>query len=332
LKKLAVLAVLLLAAPLSLAVISSGPVASQSGPSALARSEIPPGLLPVYIAASYTCPGLPWQILAGIGFIESGHGEGRVDAATGQVTPPILGPAIDGRPGFAALPDPSSPDGWAHAVGPMQFLSTTFRTWGLVAPDRPPEAVPDPNNAWAAIYSAAHYLCTGHDRLDDIHAAVLRYNHSETYYKAVLAKAIAYGYGAGLPTDGPVGNGSGEAVVAAAMTQLGVPYVWGGTTPGVGLDCSGLVQWAYAQIGIHLPRTTQEQVTVGVAVTVDQLRPGDLVFTQSIRGGGVVVDRGHVAIYTGGGQVIVAPHTGDVVRIRPLQPSSVQASRRVLTL
>ena len=329
-KKLVLLAVVIVAAPLSVALISSGPVESQSGASALARTEIPEALLPVYIAASYSCPGLPWQILAGIGFVESRHGQGRVDSATGQVAPPIIGPAIDGRPGFAALRDPSTPDGWAHAVGPMQFLTTTFRAWGVVAPDRPPAADPDPNNAWDAIYSAANYLCAGRERLDDIHAAVLRYNRSEDYYRNVLAKATEYGYGASLPTDGPVASGSGEAVVQAAMTQLGVPYVWGGTTPGVGLDCSGLVQWAYKQVGVTLPRTTQQQVTTGVAVTVDQLRPGDLVFTRSVRAGGVVVDRGHVAIYAGGGQVIVAPRTGDVVKVRPLRPQTVQAARRLL--
>lgn len=330
-KALAMAAALLIAGPLSLATITSGPIATQSGPSPLARSKIPTDLLPVYIAASLTCPGLPWQILAGIGYIESGHGQGRVDPATGQVAPPIIGPPIDGRPGFATLPDPTSPDGWTHAVGPMQFLTTTFRTWGIVAPDRPPDATPDPNNAWDAIYSAANYLCAGRDRLDDIRTAVLRYNRSDTYYRNVLAKATEYGYGANLPTDGPVAAGSGEAVVAAAMTQLGVPYVWGGTTPGVGLDCSGLTQWAYAQIGIRIPRTTQQQVTAGTAVTVDQLRPGDLVFTRSVRAGGQVVDRGHVAIYTGGGQVIVAPKTGDIIKIRPLQPAAVQAARRILT-
>ena len=328
-RKLAILVVALLASPVALAAISSGPIAAESGPSELAQSEIPGHLLPVYVAASTTCPGLPWQFLAAIGFVESGHGQGRVDPATGNVAPPIIGPAIDGRPGFATIVDRSSPDGWAHAVGPMQFLTTTFRAWAVLAPDRPPDATADANNAWDAIFTAARYLCGIDGRLTDLHAAVLRYNHSEDYWQAVLAKATDYGYGTGPPLGGTLAAGSGEAAVVAALTQVGVPYVWGGTSPGVGFDCSGLVQWAYAQTGVSLPRTTQEQVMVGIPITVDELRPGDLVFTRSVRAGGVV-DRGHVALYAGGGQVVVAPRTGDIVSLRPLLPSAVQAARRIV--
>jgi len=327
-KKLAVLLVALFATPVALATISSGPIDTQSGPSELAQTEIPGHLLPVYVAASTTCPGLPWQFLAAIGFVESGHGQGRVDPATGDVAPPIIGPAIDGRPGLATIVDQSSPDGWAHAVGPMQFLTTTFRAWAVLAPDRP-DTAPDANNAWDAIFTAARYLCGSEEQVTDLHPAVLRYNHSEDYWQSVLSKATAYGYGTGLPLGGTLAGGSGEAAVLAALTQLGVPYVWGGTTPGVGFDCSGLVQWAYAQIGVTLPRTTQEQVMVGIAITVEQLRPGDLVFTRSNRAGGVV-ERGHVALYAGGGQVVVAPSTGDLVSLRPLVPSAVQAARRVV--
>src|SRR3989442_5105057 len=101
-----------------------------------------------------------------------------------------------------------------------------------------------------------------------------------------MSKAADYGLGSGQPIDGTTLHGSGDAVVAAAMTQLGVPYVWGGETPGIGFDCSGLVQWAYAQIGIALPRTTNQQVLVGIAVTnVDELRPGDLIFTRGMNNG-----------------------------------------------
>jgi hypothetical protein len=321
---------LLLLAPVAVAAIASGPMDTQSGATTLAQTEIPADLLGVYVTASYECPGLPWQVLAAIGFVESHHADGRADPTTGQVDPPIIGPAIDGRSGFAAIPDPTSPDGWAHAVGPMQFLTTTWHGWGVVAPDRPPGAVADPNNAWDAIYSAARYLCGGADRLDDLHAAVLRYNNSESYYRTVIDKATVYGLGGGLATDGTLASGSGEAAVAAALTQLGVPYVWGGSTPGVGFDCSGLVQWAYAQIGISLPRVTFDQVLVGVAVDINDLRPGDLIFRRSIRAGGEVVDLGHVALYAGGGLELVAPHTGDVVSLREVQPSAIQAARRVV--
>lgn len=330
LKALGAAAALALGTPIALAAVVSGPTATASAPSSAAVAEIPADLLPVYVAAATTCPGMPWQVLAGIGFVESHHAGGHADPTTGDVSPPIVGPAIDGRPGFAAIPDPSSPDGWAHAAGPMQFLTTTFAAWAVLAPDRPPGATPDPNNAWDAIFTAARYLCSGADHLDDVRASILRYNRSDAYADQVLDKAYEYGLGGPSGSGVPLGGaGTGDAAVAAALTQLGVPYVWGGATPGVGFDCSGLVQWAYAQAGVPLPRTTFGQIDVGVPVSIDHLRPGDLVFSRSVRSGRQVVDMGHVAIYAGAGQVIVAPHTGDVVSIRPLASDRVQAVRRV---
>lgn len=102
-----------------------------------------------------------------------------------------------------------------------------------------------------------------------------------------------------------VSNGNtstAQAIVNAAYSQLGVPYVYGGTTPGVGLDCSGLVQYCHAVAGISLPRTSQAQGGCGVAVSSPQ--PGDLVCYGT-----------HIGIYIGNGQMIHAPHTGDVVKI-----------------
>ena len=165
--------------------------------------DIPPHLLGVYRDAAATCPGLPWQVLAAIGFLESRHGQGHVDPATGDVRPPIMGPPLDGRQGRALIRDPSQPDGFAHALGPMQFLSTTWAAWGRVAPGR--TGPPDVQNAWDAIYSAAAYLCGTEGRVTDVRAAVLRYNHSERYVDDVLAKARAYGYGT---TTGLAGDGS----------------------------------------------------------------------------------------------------------------------------
>jgi cell wall-associated NlpC family hydrolase len=126
---------------------------------------------------------------------------------------------------------------------------------------------------------------------------------------------------------GAVVAGSPDAVVAAAMSAIGTPYVWGGASPETGFDCSGLVQWAYARAGVAVPRTTSDQVRVGVPVPADQLAPGDLVFT---RGGRPAHDLGHVAIYVGGGRVIVAPHPGTDVALQQLDSQRVQAARRVL--
>jgi cell wall-associated NlpC family hydrolase len=328
-KKLVALGCVVLVSPVALAALVVSPPGERAErASAVAFQEVPADLLPVYRSAALTCPGLPWQVLAGIGWVESRHARGASDPATGAVSLLIIGPAIDGRPGFAAIPDPSQPDGWAHAVGPMQFLTTTWERWGTVAPDRPPGSMPDPHNAWDAIYSAAAYLCAGQGQVGDLRAAILRYNRSETYVDDVLDKARTYGLGSGETVADVALPGSGEEVVRHAMTQLGVPYVWGGTTPGVGFDCSGLVQWAYRQIGVELPRTTQQQILVGVAVSVEELRPGDLVFTRSDRGS-YTLDYGHVAIYAGGGQEIIAPRSGDVISLRPVQMTNVQAVRRV---
>ena len=92
--------------------------------------------------------------------------------------------------------------------------------------------------------------------------------------------------------------------VRHALTQLGVPYVWGGTSPGVGLDCSGLTQWAYHEAGLDLPRLAQEQ-DLGAAVSQSSLRPGDLA-----------VWDGHVAMVVGNGMMIEA---GDPVQLSPIR-------------
>jgi peptidoglycan DL-endopeptidase CwlO len=94
-------------------------------------------------------------------------------------------------------------------------------------------------------------------------------------------------------------------VVGIAMRYLGTPYVWGGASPG-GFDCSGLVAYAYSQVGVSLPHYTGAQWNVGVPVSRGDLQAGDLVFFDGL---------GHVGIYIGGGQFIHAPHSGDVVKI-----------------
>lgn len=99
------------------------------------------------------------------------------------------------------------------------------------------------------------------------------------------------------------GAADGGAIVAAAVSQLGVPYVWGGTTPGVGLDCSGLTQYCYAQAGISIPRNSEDQASAGRRVPLSEAKPGDILWRP-----------GHVAIYAGGDEYIHEPHTGDVCR------------------
>jgi cell wall-associated NlpC family hydrolase len=89
------------------------------------------------------------------------------------------------------------------------------------------------------------------------------------------------------------------------MRYLGVPYVWGGSSPR-GFDCSGFVMYVFAQIGVSLPHSSYALYGMGIPVSYSQLQPGDLVF---------FAGASHMGIYIGGGQFIHAPHTGDVVKI-----------------
>lgn len=107
-----------------------------------------------------------------------------------------------------------------------------------------------------------------------------------------------------------------SGVVAIARTQLGMPYVWGGASPQTSFDCSGLVQWSYAQVGVALPRTAQQQYDATARISPDQLRPGDLVFYAGTDPSDPDFIS-HVGIYVGGGQMINAPDVGDVVREAP---------------
>lgn len=339
---LAGIVVLALGAVAGLAGIEAADQAvSPSAPSAEALAEIPRGLVEIYQGAATACEGLPWQVIAAIFWAESRHGQGRADPASGDVSPPIVGPALDGRPGFAAIADRSSPDGWAHALGPGQFLPKTWARWARLAPERPQVYRPDPHNIWDAAYTAGAKLCAGAAQMGDLRAAILGYNRSESYYQAVWAKAIAYGMApdgsagvgesGGLPAvPGPARTfvGDPEVVVQAALSQLGVPYRWGGSTPGVALDCSGLVLVAYRAAGIQLPRTTAGQIAVGVEVEpASGLVLGDLLF---FRGGRPTHDLGHVTVYAGDGLMVIAPRTGDVVSLRAVPLHRLQAVRRVL--
>ena len=120
---------------------------------------------------------------------------------------------------------------------------------------------------------------------------------------------------------------TGQAVVADAQKYLGVPYVWGGTNASTGLDCSGLVQDVFADLGVKLPRTSQEQALVGTAVpSLADAQPGDLVFFPG--SDGTASAPGHVGIYIGNGQMIDAPYQGADVRVDPV--GSPTAIRRIV--
>lgn len=162
-------------------------------PSDVAAAAIPPTMLQAYQSSVGACPGLAWTVIAGIGKVESNHAR-HGGATVGDdlvVRPPIIGVALDGRPGVAAIPDTDDGrlDGdpeWDRAVGPFQFIPTTWaRFEDAAGGPRNPHYIPD------GVDAVVWHLCpTG--ELDDLEARLLGYNRSQAYVDAVLAWADTY--------------------------------------------------------------------------------------------------------------------------------------------
>ena len=139
------------------------------------------------------CPGLRWELLAGIGWVESAHGTagGAAVDEDGRVEPPIFGAELDGV-GGAALPigrwrgQWGLTGDWQRALGPMQILPSTFAAWAV---DGEPDGILDPHDIDDAVATAAAYLCGPDHAIADERAALLRYNRSERYVTDVLRYA-----------------------------------------------------------------------------------------------------------------------------------------------
>ncbi|HEY6474790.1 MAG TPA: bifunctional lytic transglycosylase/C40 family peptidase, partial [Acidimicrobiales bacterium] len=252
-----------------------------------------PAMLALYQQAAATCPGLPWTVLAAIGTVESDNGQ-------------------------SDLPGVHSGTNTAGAEGPMQFEPATFEEYGLPVP---PNGVtpPSPYDPTDAVYAAARLLCAnGASGGANVSGAIYAYNHSTSYVQQVLALAQSYAGDGGLgAVDVSATSDAGAVAVEWALAQIGTPYVWGGETPGVGFDCSGLVQAAYAVAGVALPRVAQDQYDATAKLSAGAtLDPGDLVFFGSGPSG---ID--HVGLYVGvvDGQTVMvdAPYTGADVRAEP---------------
>ena len=185
----------------------------------------------------------------------------------------------------------------AGAIGYGQFLPSTWAEYGQGG---------NPYDFHDALPAMARDLCAN-GGAGDPRSALYAYNHAGWYVNRVLAVAIRYGY---VPPGSALNR-----VLTVARAQIGVPYVWGGSTP-AGFDCSGLVQWVYAQAGISLPRTAQEQYDATDRLSAAELVPGSLLFFRSTYPSPDEIT--HVGIYLGNGLMLNAPVEGDVVREMPL--------------
>lgn len=159
------------------------------------------GMATVRLGEEQPACRLGWTTLAGVGGIETGHGThgGASLLPDGRTSQLILGPALDGTEGTAAIPSTAesekwhADDQWDHAVGPMQFIPSTWDTWQS---DGNGDGTDDPNNIFDAAYAAGRYLCASGGDLTTgpgWSRAVFSYNHSEDYVRSVLAFANAYG-------------------------------------------------------------------------------------------------------------------------------------------
>jgi cell wall-associated NlpC family hydrolase len=236
--------------------------------------------------------GVPWEVLAGIAKVECDDGQDR-DPSCIQ----------EGHVNYAG------------AGGPMQFLASTWAEYGVSVTGGPP----DRWNAADAVYTAAKYLrANGAPR--ELQRAIFAYNHSSAYVEEVLRWAAVYEHEAQLSESAPEAGGAASRALQFALSQLGVPYVYGGESSS-GYDCSGLVQAAYRAAGIDLPRTAQEQFDAGRHLPAGApLQPGDLVFF-----GTSASDVEHVGIVVREGEMVDAPHTGTVVRTESF-PTTIGAA------
>ncbi|MGY1703662.1 transglycosylase SLT domain-containing protein [Geodermatophilus sp. SYSU D00697] len=153
----------------------------------------------------------------------------------------------------------------------------------------------------------------------------VRTSTSTAWTTAATAAGLTGTAATASATPGTASAASEQAVVAEARKHLGVPYLWGGTDPAKGLDCSGLVQRVYGDLGVDLPRTSAQQATTGTAVaSLADARPGDLVFFDHSSRPGI----DHVGIYIGDGKMIAAPQEGETVKVQSVGDPAV--IRRVL--
>src|SRR5664280_2541627 len=268
------------------AVAGGAPAAASNDPSSVASSSIPGSLLVLFQRASAASPcGVPWTLLAAVAHTESDFDPTVVSSAGAQ--------------------------------GLFQFEPSTFATYDTPTPTGG-VSPPTPFDPVDATFAAARYLCSLGIVVNPT-SALVAYNCgnpgpacqavSAGYAEQVLATAASYTAAGTSATSTGVPTAVQATAVAYAESQIGTPYVWGGTSPQTGFDCSGLVVWAYGLAGMVVPRVANDQWQDEPHVAMDQLVPGDLVFF----GSDGYAD--HVGIYVGEGTMVDAPYTGADVRI-----------------
>ncbi|SDG88801.1 Cell wall-associated hydrolase, NlpC family [Sinosporangium album] len=142
----------------------------------------------------------------------------------------------------------------------------------------------------------------------------------------VSVRAAGTGRTTALPPTAFASDNQIRTALTAAASKLGRPYVWGAEGPD-SFDCSGLVQWAFAQAGIRVPRVTHQQFVAGAQIPLEQARPGDLIFWRHDPTNPGYVS--HVAIYWGDGKMLHAPRTGDVVKMAPVTTRNLAGVVRI---
>jgi len=308
---LLLLPVLLLAAVTNLVSQQASACTAQPSPSGQATT-IPARYLALYRQAGRAY-GIPWNVLAAIGEVESDHG--RSDA-----------------------PGVHSGANSAGAAGPMQFGigGTAGNTWGgpPIHPasmhtggygiDGDHDGITDVYDPGDAIPSAAAYL-QANGATSNLPGAIFAYNHSAQYVTDVLGWAARYARGGAQAVTaaaspacapgaiGPLPPGVAGKVISFARAQIGKPYQFGATGPDA-FDCSGLTMMAYRAAGITLPRTSQQQWAFGKQIPPGQVQPGDLVFFAGADG--TMTAPGHVGIVISNGYMIDSPATGMNIQIQ----------------
>jgi cell wall-associated NlpC family hydrolase len=243
--------------------------------------------------------GVPWQIMAAIMGIETG-GNNKDDPGGAKGLMQIM------------------PEYWQDTAnkygGDLSDPYTNIRTAADILKQNY-----DSYGSWEAA-AAAYFGGGGAFNSDGTYSSSSDSYGTDisSYVNAFKGNLTVLGYGAPSAAEqtngGRAATGWADGAVQAAMQMQGTPYVLGGESPGA-FDCSGLMQWAYSQMGKQLPRTAAEQYNATQRITSDQLQPGDLIFFSGTTDAPGVT---HVGMYIGNGQMLQAPKEGDVVKISSL--------------